>query len=176
MWCYLLTEHRLLNILLIIFLCTVKLLKIQASLNQKKKKKKSSSDWAVPINIADLEKTVHHMNARAHTYSHTHTLVNVKVNGPAIGPDSTALYHHRTGNNIKTWRSPRGADDHSCRLQHVLTRFITGHKTAAVSVEEFVRLSQHQSVMAKQVFLFDCSQSAHQNLTERHQKFPMFHE
>lgn len=44
------------------------------------------------------------MNARAHnthTQTHTHALVNVKVNGPAIGPDSTALYHHKTETTLR---------------------------------------------------------------------------
>lgn len=127
MWCYSLMNQLLVNIP-IIFLCTVKLLKIQACQNENKT---SSTDNAVPIYCWSGE-TVHHM----HTQTHTHTLSLWMLTGARF--NSSLLSQNR--NNSKTQSAPR-ADDHSWRLQHIWTvkqPIVTGQKkAAAVSVEGF---------------------------------------
>lgn len=173
MWCYLLTELRLLNILLIIFLCTVKLLKIQASQNQKNIFQWLSCTnkycWSGE-NCPPHERTC---TQHSNTQTHTHALVNVKVNGPAIGPDSTALYHHRTETTLRLddlLGSRRPQLEASTRLD------MTHHRTQNRCCERgrVCTSVTTQSVMEKQVFLFDCLWSELQNLTKRRQKYTIF--
>lgn len=77
-----------------------------------------------------------------HTCTHTptHTLFTVKVNGSAIGPDSTVLYYHGTLTTVRL--DLLGKQMSTAVGLNTSKRPITGQKTAAASVEDVGLWSQ----------------------------------
>lgn len=157
-------EQHLLNILPIVFLCTVKLLKIQACQNQKKK---NIFQWYSCTDILLIWRNCSpHERTCTHKPTHTRT---VKVDGPAIGPDSTVLYRHGTQTTLRL-------DELLGEQMTTVVGFntsegsITGRKTAAVSLEDFLFLSQPwESVMKKKTGVFPLAASTPD------QTVPLFH-
>lgn len=92
------------------------------------------------------------MDARAHTNPHAHTLT-VKVNGPAIRPDSTVLYYHGTETTLRLdllWEQMTTAVS-----THLKEKSQDG-KLLLVCLEDFRLLAQPSVRCKNSVFFLGC--------------------